>query len=183
MLQGKKAFVFGVLNDYSLGWHIARELHQQGCELAFSHMPGEKFERRVVKAVEPFKPRFLVPCDVTKDEDIAAAFKAASENFGTFDFLNSTPGFPLPRRVFSKPFLEKPAGRAWQMAFWTWLFSAAHRPGPSRAAANECGQEASSPCSYSGRREVYPQLQHDGGRQGQHAGECTVRYLAAEARA
>ena len=53
MMQGKKDFVFGVLNDYSLGWHIANQLHQHGCELAFSHMPGDMFERRVVKDLSP----------------------------------------------------------------------------------------------------------------------------------
>src|SRR4029078_3971518 len=87
MMQGNKGFVFRVRNDYSVGWHIARELHQQGCELAFSHMPGEKFERRVRKAVEPLGPRFLTPCDVTKDDEIASAFRAAAEQFGTFDVL------------------------------------------------------------------------------------------------
>jgi enoyl-[acyl-carrier protein] reductase I len=62
-LQGKEGFVFGVLNDHSLGWHVANQLHQHGCELAFSHMPGEKSERRVVMATEPFEPRFLTSRD------------------------------------------------------------------------------------------------------------------------
>ena len=52
LLTGKKALVFGVLNEYSIGYHIAEQLHKEGCELAFSYLPGEKIERRVVKAVE-----------------------------------------------------------------------------------------------------------------------------------
>ena len=74
MMKGKRAFVFGVLNEFSLGWHIANQLHQHGCELAFSYMPGEKFERRVIKATESFSPPFMTPCDVSHDENIAAAF-------------------------------------------------------------------------------------------------------------
>src|SRR4051812_19605819 len=75
LLTGKKAFIFGVLNEYSIGYHIAEKLHAEGCDLAFSPPPAEKIERRVVKAVEKFNPKFLAPCDVSKDEDLDSAFK------------------------------------------------------------------------------------------------------------
>ena len=85
LLAGKKAFIFGVLNEYSIGYHIAEKLHAEGCELAFSHLPGEKIERRVVKAVEKFQPKLLVPCDVSKDEDLEVAFKKVGELWGWGD--------------------------------------------------------------------------------------------------
>src|SRR5689334_22988757 len=87
LLQGKKAFIFGVLNEYSIGYYIAKALHEQGCELAFSYLPNEKIQRRCEKAVAPFNPKFLTPCDVSKDEDIASAFKTVEEKWGNFDIL------------------------------------------------------------------------------------------------
>ena len=42
LMTGKKGAVFGVANDHSLAWHIAEKLHDEGAELAFNHLPGEK---------------------------------------------------------------------------------------------------------------------------------------------
>ena len=42
LLSGKRALVMGVANDKSIAWGIARELHKNGCELAFTYQ-GEGF--------------------------------------------------------------------------------------------------------------------------------------------
>ena len=36
MLSGKKALVFGVANDHSIAWGIAKALYDQGAEVGFS---------------------------------------------------------------------------------------------------------------------------------------------------
>jgi enoyl-[acyl-carrier protein] reductase I len=174
MLRGKKAFIFGVLNDFSLGWHIAKELHEQGCELAFSHMPGEKFERRVVKAVEPFKPRFLTPCDVTKDEDIASAFKAAGEGFGTFDLLVHSLAF-APAEVFSKPFLET-SREAWRTALDVSAYSLVALSRAALPLMNPGGSIVT--LTYFAAERYIPN--YNMMAVAKAALECTVRYLAAE---
>jgi enoyl-[acyl-carrier protein] reductase I len=174
MLQGKKAFVFGVLNDYSLGWHIAKELHQQGCELGFSHMPGEKFERRVSKAVEAFKPRFLVPCDVTKDEDIAGAFKAAGEHFGSFDLLVHSLAF-APADVFANPFLET-SREAWRMALDVSAYSLVALARAALPLMNAHGSIVT--LSYFAAERYIPN--YNMMAVAKAALECSVRYLAAE---
>ncbi len=174
MLHGKKAFVFGILNDYSLGWHIARELHQQGCEMGFSHMPGEKFERRVVKAVEPFKPRFLTPCDVTKDEDIASAFKAASDNFGTFDLLVHSLAF-APAEVFANPFIETTRA-AWQTALDVSAYSLVALARAALPLMNPGGSIVT--LSYFAAEKYIPN--YNMMAVAKAALECSVRYLAAE---
>ncbi|RUL86105.1 enoyl-ACP reductase FabI [Tautonia sociabilis] len=87
LFSGKKGLILGVANDYSIAWAIARRLVDEGAELGFTHLPGEKMERRVRRVVDPINPKLLVPCDVQKDEDIAAAFSAARESFGTLDFV------------------------------------------------------------------------------------------------
>ena len=105
LLTGKKAFIFGVLNEYSIGYYISQKLHEEGCELAFSHLPGEKIERRVVKAVEKFGPRLLVPCDVSKDEDLQTAFARVGEVWGNFDILVHSLAF-APAEALHNPFLK-----------------------------------------------------------------------------
>jgi enoyl-[acyl-carrier protein] reductase I len=174
MLQGKKAFVFGVLNEYSLGYHIARKLHENGCALGFSHMPGEKFERRVVKAVEPFGPRFLTPCDVTRDEDIAAAFAAAGQHFGTFDYLVHSLAF-APKEVFEKPFLE--TGRdAWRTALDVSAYSLVALARAALPLLNPGGSILT--LTYFAAEKYVPN--YNMMAVAKAALECSVRYLAAE---
>lgn len=87
LMTGKKGFVFGVANDRSLGWHIAEQLHREGAELAFNHLPNPKMERRVRQLAEPIGAKVIVPCDVTSDEQIQAAFHQARETLGPLDFV------------------------------------------------------------------------------------------------
>lgn len=92
LMEGKKGLVLGVVNDYSIAWAITEELHRQGAQLGFTHLPDKdpanpKMERRVRKLVEPLNPTMICPCDVQKDEDIDAAFAMAGEKFGTLDFV------------------------------------------------------------------------------------------------
>lgn len=174
MLQGKKAFVFGVLNDFSLGWHIADQLHKHGCELGFSHMPGEKFERRVVKAVAPFNPRFLTPCDVTKDEDITAAFQTAAEKFGTFDILVHSLAF-APGEVFARPFLETKR-EAWQTALDVSAYSLVALAREALPLMNPGGSIVT--LTYHAAEKYIPN--YNMMAVAKAALECSVRYLAAE---
>ncbi len=72
LMDGKKGFVFGVANDYSLAWQIALKLHEERAALAFNYLPNPKMERRVRLLAEPIGAKLLVPCDVSDDEQIKA---------------------------------------------------------------------------------------------------------------
>jgi enoyl-[acyl-carrier protein] reductase I len=174
MMQGKKGFVFGVLNDFSLGWHIANQLHQQGCELAFSHMPGEKFERRVIKATESFKPRFLTPCDVSKDEEIAAAFRTAGQQFGTFDVLVHSIAF-APAESFANPFLQT-SREAWRTALEVSAYSLVALARAALPIMNPGGSVLT--LTYYAAEKYFPN--YNMMAVAKAALECSVRYLAAE---
>jgi len=86
LLKGKKALVFGVANNKSIAYAIARNFIEQGAEVAFSYA-GEKLKGRVEKVSEELGGKFLVPCDVTKDEEIDSCFAYVKEQWGTFDIL------------------------------------------------------------------------------------------------
>lgn len=174
LLAGKKAFVFGVLNEYSIGYHIAEQLHKNGCELAFSHLPGEKIERRVVKAVEKFSPKALVPCDVAKDEDLDAAFKKIGEVWGNFDILVHSLAF-APAEALHNPFLQT-TREQWKMALDISAYSLLAMSRLAQPLMNTDGSIITM--SYLGAEKFIPM--YNVMAVAKAALECTVRYLAAE---
>ena len=89
LLDGRKGLVFGVANERSIAWHIARSLVAEGAVCGFSYLPGEKNERRVRQTIERggVKNPWLYPCDVGKDEDIAAVFEAARREYDAISFV------------------------------------------------------------------------------------------------
>ncbi len=104
-LAGKKGLVLGIANDYSIAAAITEKLAAEGATLGFTHLPGEKMERRVRKVVDPLNPALLVPCDVQKDEDVDAAFAKARETMGSLDFVLHSIAF-APIDDIKKPFVQ-----------------------------------------------------------------------------
>jgi enoyl-[acyl-carrier protein] reductase I len=86
LLEGKKALIFGVANDHSIAWGIAKTFKEHGASLAFSYS-AESLERRVRPLAESVESDFVEKCDVAKDDEIAAVFKKAEQEFGTIDIL------------------------------------------------------------------------------------------------
>jgi enoyl-[acyl-carrier protein] reductase I len=174
LLTGKKAFIFGVLNEYSIGYHIAEKLHAEGCQLAFSHLPAEKIARRVVKAVEKFNPLFLAPCDVSKDEDLDSAFKTAADKFGTFDFLVHSLAF-APAEALHNPFLQTTRDQ-WKTALDISAYSLVAMARLAQPLMNKDGSIIT--LSYLGAEKFIPM--YNVMAVAKAALECSVRYLAAE---
>ncbi len=86
LLDGRKGLVFGVANDRSIAFHIARNLVEHGATCGFAYLPGEKMERRVRKTLEDggITSPWMFPCDVGKDEDLDRLFEAARAQFAPF---------------------------------------------------------------------------------------------------
>jgi enoyl-[acyl-carrier protein] reductase I len=89
LLDGKRGLVFGVVNERSIAWHIARNAAVYGATCGFSYLPGDKMERRVAKALEDggFENPWLQPCDVSSDPDLDRLFEAYAAEFRTLDFV------------------------------------------------------------------------------------------------
>lgn len=85
-LSGKKGVVFGVANEHSIAWAIARILHQAGTRLAIAYQ-NERFGERVSRLTESMKDVLLLECDVARDDSIVAAFEGMKGEFGTLDFV------------------------------------------------------------------------------------------------
>jgi enoyl-[acyl-carrier protein] reductase I len=87
LFTGKRGLVLGVANEFSIAWAISQKLLGEGAEIGFTHLPGEKMERRVRKLVDPIGARLVTPCDVQRDDDVARVFDEARRTYGTLDFV------------------------------------------------------------------------------------------------
>src|SRR5438477_2483634 len=87
LFSGKKGLVLGVANDFSIAWAISQKLLGEGAEIGFTHLPGEKMERRVRKLADPLSARLVTACDVQSDDDVARVFDEARRVYGALDFV------------------------------------------------------------------------------------------------
>jgi len=86
LLDGKKALIFGVANDHSIAWGIARALHDEGATLGFSSVES-LIEKRVRPLATSIGSTFVEPCDVQSDEDIRHVMEAWRTAEGRVDIL------------------------------------------------------------------------------------------------
>jgi enoyl-[acyl-carrier protein] reductase I len=86
LMSGKRGLVMGVANDRSIAWGIANACAQQGAELAFTYQT-EALVKRVRPLAEKAGSDFLIPCDVTDDSSLDAAFSEIKDKWGGLDFL------------------------------------------------------------------------------------------------
>ena len=92
LFAGKKGLIFGIANDRSIAWAIAQQLHEQGAEMGFTHLPDKdperpKMEKRLRSLVDPIGAKLVMPCDVQDDAQIDAVFAAAKQALGPLDFV------------------------------------------------------------------------------------------------
>jgi enoyl-[acyl-carrier protein] reductase I len=89
LLEGRTGLVFGVANERSIAWHIAKNAIEQGARCAFAHLPGEKMASRVEKAVGELgvEHPWLHPCDASSDDDLDRLFAAVKAEVGAIDFV------------------------------------------------------------------------------------------------
>ncbi|WP_208347591.1 enoyl-ACP reductase FabI [Pseudaestuariivita rosea] len=86
LMTGKRGLIMGVANERSIAWGIAKALHEEGAELAFSYQ-GEAFGKRVAPLAESVGSDFLIDVDVMDDDSLDACFAALKDKWGSIDFL------------------------------------------------------------------------------------------------
>jgi enoyl-[acyl-carrier protein] reductase I len=86
LLDGKTALIFGVANDHSIAWGIARALHAEGAEVGFSSVES-LIEKRVRPLAASIGSTFVEPCDVTNDDDIARVYERWGATHDSLDIL------------------------------------------------------------------------------------------------
>src|SRR5215210_4543033 len=86
LLEGRTGIIFGVANKRSLAWAIAKRAADEGARIALTYQ-GERLEENARELAESLTDPLVLPCDVTRDEDIAAVFASVRKEFGGLSFV------------------------------------------------------------------------------------------------
>lgn len=78
--------IFGVANKRSIAWACAESCLDSGAKLAFTYQ-GERLQRNIEKLTGEMEDTLVVPCDVTNQAEVDAAFEAVDKKYGRLDFL------------------------------------------------------------------------------------------------
>ncbi len=86
LLEGKTGVVFGVANQRSLAWAIARRANEEGARIAITYQ-GERLEENARKLAQQLNNPLVLPCDVTKDDEVTGVFARLKDEAGGLDFV------------------------------------------------------------------------------------------------
>ena len=86
LLEGKVGLVLGIANKRSLAWGIAQSVSREGARLAVTYQ-GERLEENVRELAAGLRDPAILPCDVSRDEDIDALMDGVKKELGTLDFV------------------------------------------------------------------------------------------------
>ena len=85
-LTGRNAVIFGVANDRSIAWAIARTLADAGARIALTYQ-NERLRSRVERLADTLDDPVLIECDASDDDQIRAVFDAISDQMGSLSIL------------------------------------------------------------------------------------------------
>jgi enoyl-[acyl-carrier protein] reductase I len=86
LMKRKRGLIMGVANDHSIAWGIAKTLHAQGADLAFTYQ-GEALGKRVKPLAQSLGVDTVLPCDVEDLASVDSVFAALKAKWGHLDFL------------------------------------------------------------------------------------------------
>jgi len=86
LMKGKRGLVMGVANEKSIAWGMAKSLHEQGAEMAFTYQ-GDAFGKRVKPLAESIGASIVMDCDVTNEGSLDDVFATLEKEWGKIDFI------------------------------------------------------------------------------------------------
>ena len=92
LLKNKKILISGLANKYSIAKGIAKAMHREGAELAFTYQ-SERLLKNLKPIAEDLGSDILIQCDVSDDDSINSSFKELSKTWSNFDGLVHSIGF------------------------------------------------------------------------------------------
>lgn len=173
-LNGKKALIVGLASNRSIAYGIAKALHEQGAELAFTYQ-NDKLKERVENMAAEFNSTLTFPCDVASDAEIQAVFDQLSKHWAHLDTLIHSVAF-APADQISGDYIEHATRDGFRIAH---DISAYSLVALSKAALPMMQETQGSvlTLSYYGAEKAVPNYNVMGIAKASL--EATVRYLAA----
>lgn len=86
LLEGKRALIFGVANDRSIAWGIAKQLKDQGASIALSYV-NDAIKKRVEPLAKELGADFIFEMDVTNDDHYNDLKAKVEKHWDSFDIL------------------------------------------------------------------------------------------------
>ncbi len=104
LLTDKIGIIFGVANKRSIAWACARACGAQGATMAFTYQ-AERLKENVEELAGTIHDSIVVPCDVTDQATVDAAFEAVKEKYGRLDFIVHSIAY-APKEALEGDFVE-----------------------------------------------------------------------------
>lgn len=108
LMEGKLALVLGIANKWSLAYSIAQAFSREGASLVLTYL-GERQKDAIEELSKDLNVTAVLPCDVTKDDDLAALTESLRALDRPLDAVVHSLAF-ANREDLTRPFLE--TGRA-----------------------------------------------------------------------
>lgn len=113
-LSGKRALIVGLANDRSIAYGIAKAMHREGAELAFTYM-NDRFKERVEKYAAEFGAKIILPLDVSVDEQINALPGLLGQHWGGLDILVHSVAF-APKEQLAGDYVDNTTREGFRIA-------------------------------------------------------------------
>src|SRR5436190_4356392 len=172
LLEGKKALILGIANRWSLAYAIAQAFSREGAALVLTYL-NDRFKAPIEELAQGLNVTRLLPCDVTKEEDLAQ-LSAELTGMGQLDAVVHSLAF-ANREDLSRPFLETPRSGfllAQEVSAYS-LVAVARAAAPAMTAGGSI-----TTLTYVGSTRAVPNYNVMGGAKA--ALEAATRYLASE---
>ena len=174
LLQGKTGLILGIANKRSLAWGIAQAVAREGARLAVTFQ-GERLEENVRGLAAGLEDPVILPCDVSRDEDLDALADSVKRELGGIDFVVHAVAFALREELDGEYLNTSREGYRIAQEISSYSFTALAR----RAAPLMEGRAGSMlTLTYLGGERVVPHYNVMGVAKA--ALEMSVRYLAAD---
>ncbi|MCX7184360.1 MAG: enoyl-ACP reductase FabI [Nitrosospira sp.] len=113
-LADKRILIAGLLSNRSIAYGIAKAMHREGAQLAFTYQ-GEGVRERVGKLAAEFGSDLLFSCDVASDGEISQCFDDLGKHWDGLDGIVHSVAF-APREALSGDYLESVNREAFRIA-------------------------------------------------------------------
>ena len=104
MLANKKILITGLLSNRSIAYGVAKAMHREGAELAFTYQ-GEGVRERVTRLATEFGANQVFACDVASDEQISELFMQLGKSWDGLDGIVHAIAY-APREALAGDFHE-----------------------------------------------------------------------------
>jgi enoyl-[acyl-carrier protein] reductase I len=94
LLNDRVGIVFGVANERSIAWAIAKKLSLAGAKLVVTYQ-DDRLLKKVQPLADSLESCMTVKCDLTEKEDVERAFSVVEKEYGGLDILVHSVAFAL----------------------------------------------------------------------------------------